>query len=228
MIRKNKLASGITLAFASLMLASCASQPPKPSGPETTSHASGLSSQSASASGLSTSEESHASGLSSSEESHASGLSSSEESHASGLSTSEESGQQSDQSDSTPTPSGPHGPEGSVAVSWYLCGSGSLWGETGWTIEGGVQLFSNPDSATDKGCILSLAVAVDDLFKVTDGTTWFGYDKVDQWDDPSNAGKTNFAALDDGFGGSNIQCTVAGTYDIYVNEQGKFWIQLSA
>ena len=139
-------------------------------------------------------------------------------------------GQQTSQGGQTSqvTPSGAHGPDGSTAVSWYLCGEGSLWDSTGWTIAGGVQLFSNPDSETDKGCILSLPVAVGDNFKVTNGTEWFGYDKVDQYESAGNAGRTNFEALNDGYGGSNIKCTVAGTYDIYVNKDGKFWIQLSA
>ncbi len=123
-----------------------------------------------------------------------------------------------------------HGPEGSALVSWYLCGSGSLWGDDGWKTSGGVQLYSNPDNEKDKGCILSLAFEVDDIFKVTDGSTWYGYDKVSQESGGSveNKGKTNFKGDNDGYGGQNIKCTVAGTYDIYVNSVGSFWIQDAA
>ena len=120
-----------------------------------------------------------------------------------------------------------HGPEGSTLISWYLCGSGSLWGEDGWKTSGGVQLFSNPNNKADKGCILNLAFEVGDTFKVTNGTTWYGYDKVSQESGGSveNKGKTNFKGDNDGYGGQNIKCTVAGTYDIYVNSVGSFWIQ---
>ena len=121
----------------------------------------------------------------------------------------------------------PHGPEGSILVSWYLCGSGSLWGDDGWKTSGGVQLFSNPNNEADKGCILSLPFEVGDTFKVTDGTTWYGYDKVSQESGGSveNKGKTNFKGDNDGYGGQNIKCTIAGTYDVYVNSVGSFWIQ---
>ena len=125
------------------------------------------------------------------------------------------------------TPDGAHGPEGSELVSWYIVGQGSLF-ESDWGIDGGVQLYSNPDSPTDKGCILSLTIESGNVFKVTDGTTWYGYDKVDQYDSPANLGKTNFSAVSDGFGGSNIQCDITGVYDIYVNGSGNFWIQAAA
>ena len=123
-----------------------------------------------------------------------------------------------------------HGPEGSTPVDWWFCGTGSLWGEDGWSTSGGVQLFSNPGSETDKGCVLGITFAEGDLFKVTNGTEWFGYDKVDQSDGGgvANLGATNFAGDPDGFGGQNIKCTVSGTYDIYVNAQGQFWIQADA
>lgn len=119
-----------------------------------------------------------------------------------------------------------HGPEGSHLVEWYLCGSGSLWGESGWTTAGGVQLFSNPAGESDKGCILSIPFQVGDAFKVTDGSTWFGYEKVTTSGE-NCAGGTHFAGDDDGFGGQNIKCTVAGTFDMYINGEGQFWIQLS-
>ncbi len=121
----------------------------------------------------------------------------------------------------------PHGPEGSTLVSWYIVGQGSF-STNDWQISGGVQLYSNPASATDKGCILNMSFVVGDIFKVTDGETWYGYDKVDQWDDPSNKGRSNFEAVADGYGGSNIKCTIAGAYDIYVNQSGNFWIQAAA
>ena len=123
-----------------------------------------------------------------------------------------------------------HGPEGSTPVDWWFCGTGSLWGDDGWSTAGGVQLFSNPGSETDKGCVLGITFAEGDTFKVTNGTEWFGYDKVDQSDGGgvANLGATNFSGDPDGYGGQNIKCTVSGTYDIYVNAQGQFWIQAAA
>ena len=120
------------------------------------------------------------------------------------------------------------GPEGSTAVSWYIVGEGSLWGANGWSTAGGVQLFSNPGSETDKGCILGLTFAEGDKFKVTDGEAWFGYATVNQSTDGEvpNAGVTAFS--DDGTENHNIVCTTAGAYDIYVNGEGQFWIQAAA
>lgn len=126
----------------------------------------------------------------------------------------------------TPTENG-HGPEGSELVSWYIVGQGSLFTES-WSIDGGVQLFSNPSTPTDKGCILSITIEEGNIFKVTDGDTWFGYEKVDTWDNPSNLGINNFSPVDDGYGGTNIKCNITGVYDIYVNSSGNFWIQAAA
>lgn len=119
-----------------------------------------------------------------------------------------------------------HGPAGSTLVSWYIVGQGSF-STNDWQISGGVQLYSNPGS-DDKGCILNMSFAAGDTFKVTNGTDWYGYDKVDQWDDPSNKGRSCFAGANDGYGGTNIKCTTAGSYDIYVNKDGNFWIQSAA
>lgn len=113
-------------------------------------------------------------------------------------------------------------------VSWYICGEGSLWGADGWDISGGIQLFENPDNPDDKGQYLGITFAVGDTFKVTDGSTWFGYEKIDTWQDPANAGRSCFEGSPDGFGGQNIRCKVAGTYDMYVNVKGEFWIQVAA
>ena len=88
-----------------------------------------------------------------------------------------------------------------------------------------MQLYSNPAGATDKGCILEITFQENDKFKITDGSTWYGYEKVKQEDSPNNKGKTNFAADDDGYGGKNIKCTVTGSYNIYVNSEGIFWIE---
>ena len=120
-----------------------------------------------------------------------------------------------------------HGPDGSTLVSWYLVGSGSLWDESnGWTIAGGVQLYSNPNNSADKGCILSISFKVGDIFKVTDGgSNWFGYEKVNTWSDASNKGLSSFSGDSDGYGGNNFKCIVEGTYDMYVNSSGTFWIQ---
>ena len=125
------------------------------------------------------------------------------------------------------TPDGAHGPEGSEPVDWYIVGKGSLF-SIDWQITGGVRLYSNPDSETDKGCILSLTIQEGDVFKVTNEVDWYGYDKVDKWDDPANLGKHNFSGVDDGYGGTNIHCDVTGVYDIYVNASGNFWIQAAA
>ncbi len=122
-----------------------------------------------------------------------------------------------------------HGPEGSTLTSWYLVGSGSLWGSDGWTIKGGVQLYTNPGNENDKGCILGLSFEVGDTFKVTDGgSIWFGYEKVDTAASDANLGLTNFAGDSDGFGGNNFKCIVAGSYDMYINSTGVFWIQAAA
>ena len=120
----------------------------------------------------------------------------------------------------------PYGPDGAEKASWYLVGEGQCF--TGWTIATGLQLWENPGS-TDKGCALNVTFAVGDAFKVTDGADiWFGYEKVDPYQDPSNAGLTCFEGVDDGFGGKNFSCTVAGVYDMYVNKDGVFWIQVHA
>ena len=124
-------------------------------------------------------------------------------------------------------PGEPHGPAGSTLVSWYIVGRGSF-STNDWQIDGGVQLYSNPASTTDKGCILSISFVENDVFKVTDGTTWFGYEKVNQWDDPSNKGRSNFESTPDGYNGQNIKCKISGTYDVYVNGDGEFWIQAAA
>ena len=116
-----------------------------------------------------------------------------------------------------------HGPDNATMVDYYLLGEGSLWGSNGWTIDGGIQLFSNPGS-TDKGCILSLPFEIGDKFKVSNGTTWYGYEKIDQSSSSSNAGISCFASDSNN---QNIKCTVKGTYDIYVNSYGKLWIQNS-
>lgn len=121
-----------------------------------------------------------------------------------------------------------HGPAGSELASWYLVGEGTLF-SADWNISGGVQLFTNPDNLEDKGCILGLTVAVGDKFKVTDGADiWFGYENVDPYDGEANKGLTSFQGADDGFGGQNFECIVAGTYDMYVNSTGVFWIQDAA
>lgn len=112
-----------------------------------------------------------------------------------------------------------HGPEGSSFVDYYLCGAGSLWESENWTIEEGVRLFSNPSSSSDKGCILAVPFALGDTFKVTDGTTWLGYDKVELKEEGT------FKGANDGHGGQNIVCEIASSYNIYVNGQGNIWIE---
>ena len=125
-----------------------------------------------------------------------------------------------------PTPTDPFGPSGATKVSWYLVGDGSHL--SGWNFAGGLQLWSNPNNASDKGCALNVTFAVGDLFKVTNGSDWYGYEKVDTYDSAANAGKTCFEGASDGNGGQNFRCKTAGTYDIYVNSSGVFWIQVHA
>ncbi len=99
---------------------------------------------------------------------------------------------------------------------------------SGWDFGLAIQLWSNPKSPSDKGCALNVYFGVGDIFKVTDGSTWFGYEKVDKFDAPNNAGLTCFEGAADGFGGTNFSCTVAGYYDVYVNSSGVFWIEAHA
>ena len=40
-------------------------------------------------------------------------------------------------------------------------------------------------------------------------------------------GTVNFEGENDGYNGQNFKCKVTGTYDMYVNSEGKFWIQAS-
>ena len=122
-----------------------------------------------------------------------------------------------------------HAPAESSLVDWYLLGSGSLWDEeTGWSKEGGVQLFSNP-TGDDLACILNLEIAVGDIFKISDGDSiWIGYSNVDSWDDSSNLGKNNFEATSSD---DNFECKIAGTYNIYLNEKDgnkNVWITSSS
>ena len=121
-----------------------------------------------------------------------------------------------------------YGPAGAELVSWYIVGQGSLWRESSWDIDHAVRLYSNPSSASDKGCILNVPFEVGDLFKVTDGTTWYGYEKVDPTIAENNAGLNCFEEAPDGFSGYNFRCKTAGYYDVYVNGEGVFWIQLHA
>jgi hypothetical protein len=118
-----------------------------------------------------------------------------------------------------------HGPENSTLTDWYIVGKGSLWEEE-WNVNGRVQLYTNPGT-TDKGCILSIDLSIGDIFKVTNGTTWFGYEKVNTYSSDTNKGITNFTGENDGNGGQNFKCIVAGTYDMYINNEGTFWIQYS-
>ncbi len=123
---------------------------------------------------------------------------------------------------STPTGEDPYGPEGATKSDWYIVGEGATF--HGWNFDGGLQLWTNPSNPEDKGCALNVHFTVGDLFKVTDGNTWFGYEGVDKWDDPSNAGLNCFEGVSDGYGGKNFSCTVEGYYDVYVNQSGSFWI----
>lgn len=112
-----------------------------------------------------------------------------------------------------------HGPTGSSLVSYYLVGEGSLWNGD-WTIEDGVQLYSNPGNASDKGCLLDVYMEEGDVFKLTNGDEWFGYEKAD-----SSIKAGLFGPSDDGFGGSNFGCLKSGRYSMYANESGKLWIE---
>lgn len=107
-----------------------------------------------------------------------------------------------------------HSPDGATLVEWYLVGSGSLFTKE-WSVEGGVQLYSNP-IGTDLACILNLTIEEGDLFKIKDGgSTWIGYSAVDSYDDSSNLGLNNFSSDSDG----NFVCNVTASYNIYLNEK---------
>lgn len=118
----------------------------------------------------------------------------------------------------------PYGPEGSEHVSWYVVGKGSFV-TSDWSTDGGVQLYSNPLDGNAKGCILNMHFEDGDLIKVTNGTDWYGYDKVDQFDNERNAGVSCFAGVADGYSGQNIKCTTTGYYDMYVQSSGTIWIE---
>ncbi len=151
-------------------------------------------------------------------------ISSEEEQHSSSEKDSTNSENESSSQEKT---SAGYGPNGSTLTNWYLVGSGSLWdSNTGWTVTGGIQLYTNPANSNDKGCILGLALEAGDKFKVTNGDSiWFGYEGVDKSSSPSNKGLTNFTADSDGYGGQNFKCTISGIYDMYINSTGTFWIQ---
>ncbi len=122
------------------------------------------------------------------------------------------------------------GPDGSSKTGWYLVGAGSLWGTDGWQIVNGIQLFNNPNGS-DFCCALNVSFAEGDLFKISDGDkAWYGYDFVNDGAYDNNLGIKNFEGVDDGYGQKNFRCKVAGTYDIYVNNDNgtvKVWIEAS-
>ena len=122
-----------------------------------------------------------------------------------------------------PVETGPHGPEGSEHVEWYIVGQGSLW-EDSWNVESGVQMYSNPSNIEDKGCILNITFEEGDLFKIVNGNSWYGYDKVNTGESEENAGIKAFEGVSDGYSGQNIKCKTAGTYAIYIQSTGLFWI----
>ncbi len=156
----------------------------------------------------------------------ASSAESSSSSSAPSSETSESEGSEKSSSSSltsvSPSENKGHGPDGSTLVDWYLCGTGSLWGENGWGKEGGIQLFSNPSSTTDKCCILGISFKEGDLFKVSDGETWYGYEKIDSYVETGL-----FTGIDDGMnqGKQNIKCLRTGNYSMYVNGEGKVWLE---
>ncbi len=115
-----------------------------------------------------------------------------------------------------------HGPDGSTLVDWYLCGSGSLWGADGWEKEGGIQLFSNPSSTGDKCCVLDISFKEGDLFKVTNGKDWYGFEKI-----KAEIETGLFVGVSDGVSGDkqNIKCARTGNYNIYVNDEGNIWLE---
>ena len=122
-----------------------------------------------------------------------------------------------------PVETGPHGPEGSELVEWYVVGQGSLW-EDSWNVEAGIQMFNNPSNAEDKGCILNITFKTGDVFKIVNGNNWYGYDKVNTGESEENAGIKAFEGVSDGYSGQNIKCKTAGTYAIYIQSTGLFWI----
>lgn len=114
-------------------------------------------------------------------------------------------------------PEGPYGPEGAQKNAYALVGSGSSFTED-WTVSGGLALYDNPGNPLDKGCLFNVSFATGDLFKVSDGTDWFGFEKVE-----SNAFVDgHFRAENESSG--NILCTASCVIDVYVNQYGNLWI----
>lgn len=115
-----------------------------------------------------------------------------------------------------------YGPDGSELVDWYLAGQGSDWPVSSWSTSGGVQLYSNPEDEAALGCILNLPFEVGDTFKVTNGSSWYGYDMVVS----SDVTTTYFAGIGDGYGGQNITVIEEGTFDLYVASDASITITL--
>ena len=126
-----------------------------------------------------------------------------------------------------PADVGPYGPENAELVEWYIVGQGSLW-DWSWDVATGVQMYTNPGNLEDKACVLNVTFAEGDIFKLVSvdngDQSWNGYEKMNQSASDANAGSNCFAAISDGYGGENIQCVTAGTYDLYVQSTGLIWI----
>jgi uncharacterized repeat protein (TIGR02543 family) len=106
---------------------------------------------------------------------------------------------------------------GGTAVSWYIVGSGS-YVSAEWTTAGGLQMFSNPKSTTDLGLYINVTFKAGDLFDITNGTTWYHFDRVD------SSSKVYSAFASDG-NDKNIKVVTAGSYNIYLQSSGTIWLE---
>jgi uncharacterized repeat protein (TIGR02543 family) len=93
-------------------------------------------------------------------------------------------------------------------TSYYLTGT-----FTNWTNKEEYNMYkSSKSSNTDKAIILGVQLRKNASLKITDGTSWYGY----------NDSLSNIATSGEG---ENIVLNESGTYNIYLNENYEVWIE---
>ena len=111
-----------------------------------------------------------------------------------------------------------HGPEGSELSNCYILGDGFCLHS--WTVEGGIQLWSDPSDMTIIGCVMNLELRQGDIFKLyvsyEGGGHWGGYPSIHTVEGTEGCFQgdrdDSFVVLQSGF--YNIYIT--GSYDIYI------------
>jgi uncharacterized repeat protein (TIGR02543 family) len=107
---------------------------------------------------------------------------------------------------------------GGALTTWYI--RGVVNGVTDWSK--GIQMYTDAVSTSNTALYLNITFVVADQFKVTDGTTWYGFDAVD-------SASTAYAAFkDDGTSNHNISIVTAGAYDIYLSTANKIVVSAHA